>query len=35
MFQRGERKVDVVELCEFVKVYGKATSFFLPELARG
>ena len=33
--ESGERKVDVVELCEFVKVYGKATSFFLPELARG
>ena len=32
--ESGERKVDVVELCDFVKVYGQAVDFLLPELGK-
>ena len=27
--ESGERRVDVIELCDFARVYGKAISFFL------
>ena len=28
--ESGERRVDVVELSRFAKVYGKALEFFIP-----
>lgn len=27
--ERGERRVDAVELAEFAKIYGKSVSFFV------
>jgi transcriptional regulator with XRE-family HTH domain len=29
--ESGERRVDVVELEEFAKIYGRSLSFFLPK----
>ncbi len=32
--ESGERKVDVVELCDFVRIYGQKANFLLPELGK-
>lgn len=29
--ETGERRVDVVELCEFAKLYGKDIRYFMPD----
>ena len=29
--ETGERRVDVVELCAFAKIYGKSISVFVPD----
>ena len=32
--ETGERKVDVVELTDFVRLYNQPVEFFLPDLGR-
>lgn len=33
--ESGERRIDPIELLDFARVYGKAITYFLPELDAG